>query len=1232
MLLILFGLGARNPVGTRLVDQPTLATMRAGVVSTFAGSGSGSSVAGSGTAASFNGPGAVVVSNGFAYVGDRDVIEKVDLSSGAVSVFSGTPGSYGFGSDGTAAGSRHSNILAMAGDGQFLYSVEEPGGYSGQLVRTSLVTGVSSTIDSGGWYSGYSTSVTISADGTLYLTHDGEIEAVDLSTEAVTYPAWGQQSSSPGQAGSVAAIGDELYGTFSNGELAKLDPSVGTWTQVDLDSSIDTGSHLVAAGGQLYGSGEGGTVLRRYDPAGGWVNVAGTRTSGAVDGTGANAGFGAVSGIDSDGTHLWVADSNANLLRKVTPASPLPSGPEAQDANTPTLNGGQVSTFAGGSTTAGTVEGTGLSASFSDPTSDVILDGYAYVQTQQAIQRVDLATAQTTLVTPHGGGAITTDGTFLYTAVNNGIVRTNPTTGVQSVVTTFGGFGDASALAVTSNGRLYALLGGAIIEVNPFGDSTSDPAWGNLQQAGASYDGLSAKGSLLYSETNTISSDSHVLVSIDPSNGATSSLSGNVDSDGTNAPSLYDFDNTGPMSAAGGALYGTGDDGQQLLRYDLGSRQWAVVAGLPAGSDGSTQYEDGTDWSASFGNVTSIDTDGTNLWVIDAAGSSLRRVVSAPAEPFPNSGSIEGGPDNPNELQSGDNPSEAHCACQDADPVDTSTGNLHESSTELSVKTKAGQLGFTRSYDSSAATTSGPLGYGWTSPLGMSVQALSGSGYGTCSTCGSMLGAGGSGEGYGGLQGDAVSLDTYQSPGDPGSNFVGVATGGSSSNLNYQDTNTNVPNLHGTHHYVVTYSGGVLSVAMDGTQVISDQITLPRDVLVGFTGGTGGLADGHLVSNANVTGTDTSGVGTTIADPTNGGWELSGNAQLTSDALQLTDANNSEAGSAFWPTPIASDGLSATFDATITNGSGADGMTFTVLDASQYSTTPLDRANVIAVTQQNGSQVEFTRNSNGSYTPPSRVEATLSFDSNGDATFVQQRRTVYHFNPAGDLTDITDLHGNTITYGYNSAGQIVSETGADGRGLTFTYNSADEITRATTSLGLHADYTYDASGNLTSAIDPDGGLTLYRYDTAHRLTSVEDPNGDTTGTTYDDLGRVVSQTDPLRRTTTWTYSSTTTGIWTVTETDPAGIAQVEVYRDYELTSLTKAAGTTDAATWTYAYDPATNQRTKTTNPDGTTTSETVDAAGDPLTFTDADGHTSTDTYDSLGDVLTSTTPAGHTTH
>ena len=117
------------------------------------------------------------------------------------------------------------------------------------------------------------------------------------------------------------------------------------------------------------------------------------------------------------------------------------------------------------------------------------------------------------------------------------------------------------------------------------------------------------------------------------------------------------------------------------------------------------------------------------------------------------------------------------------------------------------------------------------------------------------LGDNGGGEGFSGITGIAVSFDTWKNANDPSSNFVGIATTNSpQQRLNYVATNTSSrPCVNTVHHVVVTTNATGIVVTMDGTQVLSYATALPSQVLVGFTGATGGFNDIHQVQNVNIT-------------------------------------------------------------------------------------------------------------------------------------------------------------------------------------------------------------------------------------------------------------------------------------------------------------------------------------------------------------------------------------------
>jgi hypothetical protein len=181
--------------------------------------------------------------------------------------------------------------------------------------------------------------------------------------------------------------------------------------------------------------------------------------------------------------------------------------------------------------------------------------------------------------------------------------------------------------------------------------------------------------------------------------------------------------------------------------------------------------------------------------------------------------------------------------------------------------------------------------------------------------------------GFGGIPGIAVALDTHKNATDPSSNFVGISTGKSTTSgaLAWAATTTNVSGLRpGPVHVDVVVTATGLNVYVNGTQVLSANVAVPTNVLVGFTGSTGSLTDIHAIYNVSIANLKS------VPSPLAGGWSLNGTAKIVSPTLQLTDASTSGAsGSGFWPTAVNSTYIQATFDALIDSGSGADGLTLT---------------------------------------------------------------------------------------------------------------------------------------------------------------------------------------------------------------------------------------------------------------------------------------------------------------
>jgi hypothetical protein len=95
--------------------------------------------------------------------------------------------------------------------------------------------------------------------------------------------------------------------------------------------------------------------------------------------------------------------------------------------------------------------------------------------------------------------------------------------------------------------------------------------------------------------------------------------------------------------------------------------------------------------------------------------------------------------------------------------------------------------------------------------------------------------------------------------------------------------------------------------------------------------------DGQGAQYVTLTGAGVSGVA--LPPPTGVGWVRNGAATASGGDLVLTAALPNLAGSAFARTVVASDGLTARFVAELGGGTGADGLTFTLLDGSAPATS-----------------------------------------------------------------------------------------------------------------------------------------------------------------------------------------------------------------------------------------------------------------------------------------------------
>ena len=120
-----------------------------------------------------------------------------------------------------------------------------------------------------------------------------------------------------------------------------------------------------------------------------------------------------------------------------------------------------------------------------------------------------------------------------------------------------------------------------------------------------------------------------------------------------------------------------------------------------------------------------------------------------------------------------------------------------------------------------------------------------------------LVGVGGGGLGFSGIPGVAVALDTFKNAVNPSSNFAGVSDGPAATAadlLHWLATgNLAVPLRNATNHIKVVTTSTTLTVFVNGTQVLSTNVTLPTSAYLGFSGATGGLNDRHAIAHLVVT-------------------------------------------------------------------------------------------------------------------------------------------------------------------------------------------------------------------------------------------------------------------------------------------------------------------------------------------------------------------------------------------
>lgn len=266
----------------------------AGMVSTLAGSGVQGRVDNTGAVASFNQPtGIAVDAAGNVYVGDagNDRIRKI-TPAGVVTTLAGSDSTGYTDGPGITAAFFHPEGITVDGTGNVF--VADAGN---NLIRKVAPGGTVSTLAGNGAGIGDAavfsnpTGVAIDATGNIYVANALKNNILKIG------------------------VGGAINTLAGSGDIGFRD-GAGAVATFYFPNSL-----AVDAANNVYVSDGVNNLIRKITPDGNVSTLAGSGTAGADDGTGTAASFNGPAGLAIDATgNIYVADSNNNLIRKITPA------------------------------------------------------------------------------------------------------------------------------------------------------------------------------------------------------------------------------------------------------------------------------------------------------------------------------------------------------------------------------------------------------------------------------------------------------------------------------------------------------------------------------------------------------------------------------------------------------------------------------------------------------------------------------------------------------------------------------------------------------------------------------------------------------------------------------------------------------------------------------------------------------------------------------------------------
>lgn len=189
-----------------------------------------------------------------------------------------------------------------------------------------------------------------------------------------------------------------------------------------------------------------------------------------------------------------------------------------------------------------------------------------------------------------------------------------------------------------------------------------------------------------------------------------------------------------------------------------------------------------------------------------------------------------------------------------------------------------------------------------------------------------------------------------------------------------------------------------------------------------------------------------------------------------------------------------------------------------------------------------GKETTF-RKKEGEYRDIHTGRRTLAEEETG-FRFREGQGDTLHFDREGRLTRRVDSRGNAITYTHDDKGRMTGACLSTGESLSFTHDREGRLKEAADHTGRKVEYFY-MDGQLHEVTDPLGNTISYRYGENGKLRGIKNArNILTVRNEYDEKGRVLRQRFPDKGEMAYAYDEKA-GTTTLTERNGSRVTYVQ---------------------------------------------------------------------------------------